>query len=127
MKLKAAVSIALFLACHLASAQLIRIEDTLNSSPNAWEITLEKGELLLVNGTKSNLLIHVQINQGVIGLISKNNALSNCLVDLDAESHAEIGLCELEPNAALEFDLDFVWASSHYPKPATGFYTVQRS
>ncbi|MDX1838541.1 hypothetical protein SFB85_13205 [Legionella taurinensis] len=105
----------------------MRIEDTLNPSPSAWEITLEKGSLTLVNGTKSNLLIHVQINQGVIGLISKDNAISNCLVDLNAESHAEIGLCELEPNAALEFDLDFVWASSHYPKPATGSYTVQRS
>ncbi|KTD45523.1 hypothetical protein Lrub_2320 [Legionella rubrilucens] len=127
MKLKAALSVALFLACHWASAQVIKIDDTLNSSQSAWEIPLEKGSLTLVNGTKSNLLIHVQINQGVIGLISKDNAISNCLVDLSAESHAEIGLCELEPNGALEFDLDFVWASSHYPKPASGFYTVQRS
>lgn len=127
MILKAALSVVLFLVCPLTLGQTIRIDDSLNSSQSPWEITLEKGTMTLFNGTTGNLLIHVQIDQGVIGLISKNNAIPNCLLDLSAEHHSEVGLCELEPNAALTFDLDFVWASSHYPKRATGLYTVQRS
>lgn len=125
--MKRYILITIFLSLINITAQakpIIIYDESIPVTNKAWEATLNDGGFKIINNTSKKLLIQIKIDRGVIGVYSQGNSTLNCNLDLTAEDQPQIGLCELEPRSDLNIDLDYVWASSHYPIAAIGTYNI---